>query len=201
VQKFAKAISLIFHPLIMPLVGVVFFFSKSPRYIPEPVMYVKVYAISLLTIVVPLLVFYLLKNRGIVATIYLSKVKERIVPLIIQCVLVLLILNKVTPANELIELYYFFLGILVSSMACLMLAFFKLKASIHMTAIGGVLMFFMSIGIHYQININGSLALLFVISGAIASSRWILKAHTPAELIIGFVVGFIPQLTMLNYWL
>lgn len=200
-QKFAKAISLIFHPLIMPLVGVVFFFFKSPRYIPEPVMYAKVYAISLLTIVVPLLVFYLLKNRGIVATIYLSKVKERIVPLIIQCVLVLLILNRVTPANELIELYYFFLGILVSSMACLVLAFFKLKASIHMTAIGGVLMFFMAIGIHYKININGSLALLFVISGAIASSRWILKAHTPAELIIGFVVGFIPQLTMLNYWL
>ena len=70
-----------------------------------------------------------------------------------------------------------------------------------MIAASGFFMFAIALGVHYQININGTMALMMVILGAIATSRLHLKAHTNQELIIGMAVGLFPQLTLLNYWL
>lgn len=185
----------------MPFIGVLFFLSKSPRYIPEPIIHAKLFAVGLLTIIVPILMFYLLKNRGLISSFHLPEAKERIIPLLFNIGIVLLVTQRILPANELIELYYFFIGILISTITCLILAIAKFKASIHMIAVGGTLMFFIALSIHYNININGSLAIFFVIVGAVATARLILKAHSIIELIIGFAIGLIPQLVLLNYWL
>jgi hypothetical protein len=38
-------------------------------------------------------------------------------------------------------------------------------------------------------------------NGVVASSRLEMKAHTPKELVIGFLLGVIPQLFLLHFWL
>jgi putative Mn2+ efflux pump MntP len=86
-------------------------------------------------------------------------------------------------------------------MACLMLAIFKFKASIHMISITGLFMFFINLSIHFSINIIGTLALMSIITGAIATSRLHVKAHTYKELILGVFIGVIPQLILVSYWL
>ena len=181
--------------------GVVFFFSKSPRDIPLPIIKAKLIAVFALTIALPILLFYLLKSLGQVKTIYLASVKERIVPLALNCLIILIITFRVTPYNEFSELYFFFVGILFSTLACLIMAILKFKASIHMIASAGIMMFFIGLSIHYSININGTLALFAIIIGAIATSRIHVRAHTNIELVIGFFTGLIPQLILLNYWL
>lgn len=196
-----KSVSFIFHPLIMPLLGVLFYFSKTPRFIPVGVMKAKIFSIVILTIILPILLFFLLKTINKVNTIYLKSTKERLIPLLINSIIVILILLRVLPPNEIIELYYFFLGILCSTMACFILALFKIKASIHMIAASGFFMFAIALGIHYKVNINGTIALMMLILGAIATSRLHLNAHTNQELIIGLFTGFFPQLIFLNYWL
>lgn len=196
-----KSISFVFHPLIMPLLGVLFYFSKTPRFIPEPVMKAKIFSIVILTIILPILLFFLLKTINKVDTIYLKSTKERLIPLFINCIIIVLILLRVLTSNEIVELYYFFLGILCSTLTCLILAIFKIKASIHMIAASGFFMFAIALGIHYQININGTIALMMVMLGAIATSRLHLKAHTNQELILGLFTGIFPQFILLNYWL
>lgn len=196
-----KGISLVFHPLIMPLLGVIFYFSKTPRHIPDPIIKGKVFSVVILSVILPLLLFYLLKTLNKVNSIYLKTTKERILPLILNCVIVLLILFRVFPYYEILELYYFFVGILCSTMACLILAVLKIKASIHMIAASGFFMFAIAVGIHFQININGTIALTTIILGAIATSRLHLEAHTGSELLIGVFLGLMPQLVLLNYWL
>jgi len=196
-----KSISFVFHPLIMPLLGVVFYFSRTPRFIPEPVMKAKIFSIVILTIILPILLFFLLKTVNKVDSIYLKSTKERLIPLFINCIIITLILIRVLTPNEILELYYFFLGILCSTITCLILAIFKIKASIHMIAASGFFMFAVALGIHYQININGTIALMMIILGAIATSRLHLKAHTNQELAIGLFTGIFPQLIFLNYWL
>ena len=62
-------------------------------------------------------------------------------------------------------------------------------------------MFFVAFAIHFSININGSLALFAIITGAVATSRLYLEAHTPKELLVGLLIGIIPQLIVLKYWL
>ncbi len=185
----------------MPLLGVVFYFSKTPRFIPESIMKAKMFSISILTIVLPILLFYLLRTIKKVDTFHLVTVKERIIPLFINSIIITLILVRVLPQDEIPELHFFFIGILISTITCFALALANFKASIHMIASAGFFMFAIAVAIHFKININGTLALMCIIIGAIATSRLHLKAHTPVELIAGFFVGLMPQLILLNYWM
>jgi len=196
-----KSISFIFHPIIMPVLGTVFYFSKSPRYLPNNIINAKLISLSILTILLPILIYFLLKTLGKTHSIYLKTSKERIIPLIINCVIILLVILRVLPSNQIVELYYFFIGILLSTLICLVLAILKFKASIHMIAISGVLMFAIGLSLHFGKNINGSLALITIITGAIATSRLHLKAHTAIELVFGFFIGITPQFIVFNYWL
>ncbi|MBR9914905.1 MAG: hypothetical protein GYB32_08775 [Algicola sp.] len=185
----------------MPLLGVIFYFSKTPRFIPEPLMKGKLFSIAILTIILPILLFYLLKTINKVDSFHLESVEERRLPLLINSVIIVLILIRVLPIDELPELYFFFIGILISTITCFALAVIKFKASIHMIAASGFFMFAVAVAIHFKININGTIALMCVILGAIATSRLHLKAHTPIELIVGSFVGLLPQLLLLNYWM
>ena len=185
----------------MPLIAVIFYFSKAPRYIPDPIFKAKLFSVTILTVLLPILLFSLLKTLKKVESIYLENVKQRIIPLILNCIISVLILVRVLPSTEFIELYFFFVGVLLSTLACLILAILNFKASIHMIASGGVLMFFIALSFHFSINISGSIALMCFIVGAIASSRLHLNAHTKIELVIGLFIGLIPQLILINYWL
>jgi len=198
---FLKSISILFHPIFMPLLGVAFYFSKSPRYIPAQIIQAKIISVIILTIILPILLFSVLKTLKKVNSIYLKTTRERIIPLTVNCIILLLIIRKIFPQNDILELYFFFIGILITSLSCLIISALKFKASIHMAAISGILMFFIALSIHFSININGTLALLAIIIGAVATSRLHLKAHSYLELIVGFFLGLLPQLITLNYWL
>lgn len=200
-DRFLKSISFIFHPLLMPLLGVIFYFSKSPRFIPPEVRNAKLISLVILTIILPILLYFLLKTLGKVKSIYLKTTSERIIPLALNCIVIFIVLQRILTPTQIIELYYFFVGILISTMTCLMLAIMKFKASIHMIAVSGVFMFFVALSIHFSININGTLSLMMIILGAVATSRLHLKAHTYKELIMGVFVGVIPQLILVSYWL
>lgn len=196
-----KSISVVFHPLIIPLLGVLFYFSKTPRYIPTEIMQAKLVSTCLLSIVLPLLIYALLKNLNKVNSIRLHTTQERILPFGLGCIIFYLIIKKVFTSNDITELYFFFIGILIAIFTCFILAIFKFKASIHLMAIASLFMFYLGLSLHYQININGTLALLSIITGAVATSRLHLKAHNYTELIVGFCIGFFSQLLMFNYWL
>ncbi|GAA3563972.1 hypothetical protein GCM10022395_13170 [Snuella lapsa] len=70
-----------------------------------------------------------------------------------------------------------------------------------MIAVSGLFMFFIALSIHFSININGTLALMSIITGAVATSRLHVKAHSYLELILGCFIGMFPQLILVNYWL
>jgi len=185
----------------MPLLGVLFYFSKTPRFVPDNIIYAKVFSTVILTVILPILLFFLLKTINKVETIYLKTTRERIIPLFLNCVIIALILWRVFSASDIPELYFFFVGILCSTLACFILALFDVKASIHMIAASGFFMFAVAVGIHFKININGTIALMMVILGAIATSRLHLKAHNNPELLIGMFTGLFPQLFLLKFWL
>lgn len=200
-HRILKSISVLFHPLIMPLLGVMFYFYKTPRYIDLDIINAKLISLFILTVLLPILLFFLLKTLGKVSSIYLKTTNERIIPLALNGVITVLILLRVLPQNEFIELYYFFIGILMSTIISLVLAFAKFKASLHLVSISGIFMFFVALSIHFSINIIGEIALICLLIGAIATSRLHLKAHTYKELIMGFFVGLIPQLILIPNWL
>ena len=200
-NKVLKSFSYIFHPLIMPLLGVIFYFIKTPRFVPFEIIRAKVISLLILTFILPLLLYLLLKTIGLVKSIHLQTTKERIYPLILNSIIIVIVLQRILTPSQSIELYFFFIGILISNLTCLLIAIMRFKASIHMIAISGLFMFFIALSIHFSININITLALIAIIMGAVATSRLHLKAHTHIELLMGIFIGFVPQLVLITYWL
>jgi len=196
-----KSFSFIFHPIFMPLLGLGLYFWKSPKYFSPEVIRLKFFSIFILTIALPFLFYSILKTLGKAQSIFLKSSKERIIPLIINAMIILIIIKKILPSHQIIELYYFFVGALISNLSCLILAILRYKASIHMIAISGVLSFLIALALHFRLNIIENLAILSIITGAVGSSRLILNAHTGKEIFIGTLIGLMPQLTLLGYWL
>lgn len=191
----------IFHPLFMPLLGVIAYFLITPKFTEPDFVQAKLYAIIIITLFIPIVVFFLLKNLGLVQSVHLVEVKERKYPLMIQCILLLLILRMVFKPYDDPELYYFFLGILFTTLTALFLVFFKFKISLHQMAIAGVTVFFIGLSLHFQVNMLTGIAAFFIINGLVASSRLESDSHTYPELIGGFFIGAIPQLMMFPFWL
>jgi len=53
----------------------------------------------------------------------------------------------------------------------------------------------------YELHNSSTIALLFFITGIIASSRLAMKAHSLKELAIGYAVGMFPQIILWGFWL
>ncbi len=200
-NTFLRIGAYLFHPLLMPLLGTLLYFVITPRYVDPDLLCANLMAVCIITLLIPLVTFFLLKNLKVVSSIHLEGVGERKIPLMIQCILLLLIIKLVFNPYDSREMYYFFVGALFSSLAALLMVFFKLKVSLHQMAIAGVTMFLIALSVHFKVNLLIWIILLFIANGWVASSRLHTESHSVAELIIGFFVGLIPQLLVLNYWL
>jgi hypothetical protein len=99
------------------------------------------------------------------------------------------------------ELYYFFVGILISTLAALILVMLKFKVSLHQMGLAGVTMFLIALSIHFKVNLLIGIGVFFFFNGWIASSRLHTNSHNYIELIIGFFLGVLPQIIVLNFWL
>lgn len=200
-KLFLKAASYIFHPLLMPILGAVLYYIVTPKYIDPQLVRVEIFAIVIITILIPIVIFFLLKNLRVVETIYLKEVRERKFPLMIQCILLLLIIKMVFDPYEDPELYYFFVGILFSTFSALVMVLFKLKVSLHQMGVAGILMFLVGLSAHFKINLLITISFSLFVNGWVASSRLNNDSHTYPELGVGLFLGALPQLILFNLWL
>lgn len=198
---FLRIAAYIFHPLFIPLLGALVYYKITPRYVEPEIVTAKLTAIVIITLLIPIITFFLLKNLGIIKSIHLPKVKERKYPLMIQSLLLLLILKTVYSPYDSIEMYYFFIGVLFSSLTALILVFFKFKVSLHQMGISGITMFIIALSLHFQVNLILGIAFFLFCNGWVASSRLHTKSHSLTEIIAGFFVGFLPQLILVKFWL
>jgi len=198
---FLTAVSYIFHPLFVPIGGTLLYFVVTPKYSPLELQSGNILPIFILTVIIPIISFLILKNLGLIHSIFVENIKERKYPLYISIVLLLMVFFKVIPNSYTIELFYYFLGLISASFACLILLFANFKTSMHMMGMGSLLMFLVALSIHFEINITLAVSALTLLTGLVASSRLYLKAHTKIELLIGLLVGVVSQLLTLKFWL
>jgi hypothetical protein len=197
---FLRIISYVFHPLFIPIGGTLAYFAVAP-YSSLEQQSGNILPIFILTVIIPIIFFLILKNLKLITTIFAPSIQERKYPLFISIGLYLMILYKVIPQNYISELYFFFVGLLTASIAILLLLFLKFKASIHLLGMGSLLFFFIGLSIHFEINITLAIGTITLLSGLVATSRLYLKAHTIPELLIGFIIGACSQLFLFKFWL
>lgn len=200
-KKILPVFSYIFHPIFIPLLGTVFYILYNDGYYPKEQYYLLLFQVIIITFFLPLSFFYLLRTFGKVDTIMLSDASQRKIPLLLQIALTFILINKSVTFDRFPELYFFFLGGIGSTTIAFILIFAKIKASIHMIALSALSFFVMGISIHKELNILFTIATLFLITGIVASSRLVMKAHTIKELAIGYISGMLPQIAFWLFWL
>lgn len=128
-------------------------------------------------------------------------ISERKIPMVIQCFLIIALVRNGITLERYPELHFFLLGGLVSTLIALLMLFANIKASIHMMGISALTLFVFGLSLHFKTPYTFSIAFLVATNGFVASSRLEMKAHTIKELIIGLLLGFIPQMLLLYLWL
>ena len=200
-KDFFHIISYALHPLFIPIVGTIGYFLITPKYTPLELQSALILPIFILTVIIPIVTFFILKNIGLVNSIFLETATERKYPLYIYISILLLILYQVIPNNYVSELYFYFTGLLGAAMACLLLLFFNFKISLHMVGVSGLLMYLINLSIHFEINLILAISAFILLTGSVATARLYLKAHTKIELIMGLFVGLLSQLLTVRFWL
>ncbi|MCT8339588.1 hypothetical protein MG296_05950 [Flavobacteriaceae bacterium TK19130] len=200
-SQFLRIGAYILHPLLMPIIGTLLYYVVTPRFIEPELEKSKVFVVVILTLLIPLVLFFLLRNLRIISSMHLENVKERRMPLLLQGILTWVILKTVFDPYDSPELYYFFLGILFSALTALLLVLFRVKVSLHQMGVAGVTMFLIVLSIHFKVNTLAWISIFFFFNGWVASSRLHTKSHSNIELVLGFFIGLLPQLILVNFWL
>ncbi|WP_339706545.1 hypothetical protein [uncultured Kriegella sp.] len=200
-RLFAKLISYLSHPLFIPIAGTICYFIVTPKYTPREVQTGTILPIFILTVIIPIISYFILRNVGMVSSIFMPNLKERKYPLYIHIVLLLMIVYKVIPNYDVQELHYYFLGLIIASMSTLILLLFNIKSSMHLLGLGSLLTFLLTLSIHFSINLTLAISLITLLTGLVSSARLYLQAHTKAELFIGFSIGMLSQLLLIQFWL
>jgi hypothetical protein len=200
-KKILPFFSYLFHPIFIPVYAALLYFFLNDLLFTNPETYFAIFQIVIITILLPILFFFLLRISGQVDSIMISEISQRKIPLVIQCFLSVLLVRKSVTLDHFPEFHFFFLGGLLSTILALVLLFLKTKASLHMIAMSALALFVIGLSIHTQTRNINIIAFLVLMNGFVASSRLEMKAHTPKELVIGFLLGIIPQLLLLRFWL
>ncbi|MUH38114.1 hypothetical protein D9O36_19865 [Zobellia amurskyensis] len=200
-KVFLKVISYIFHPLFIPIAGTLAYFLITPKYSPLAIQSANVLPIFILTVIIPIIVYFILRNLGLAQTVFMSSLKERRYPLYIHIILLLFVVYKVIPNTNIVELYFYFIGLIISALTTLLLLFMKFKVSMHLMGMGSFVMFLIALSIHFEVNITIGLSIFTLLTGLVGTSRLYLKSHTPVEVVLGFLIGFLSQLLTIRFWL
>lgn len=191
-KSIAHVISTVFQPLLMPTYGVMLLFV----YTYFGVMYTNQFwliitPIFLFSFLIPAILIFMLFRLGVISDLSLKKRKQRFFPYLITLV-----------SNTAMMIFYYrmqmpkwFLMMIAASIAIMIIAILITlvwKISAHMFGIGGLIGGAMSVS--YFVERSNPFYMfmgLFILAGFIGTSRLILKRHTLAQVVAGFLLGFI----------
>lgn len=200
-KKILPFFSYFFHPIFIPLLGAIFYVLLGSHYFTPLHYFILFLQIIIITILLPISFFYLLKTFGKVETVMLSDISQRKIPLLLQIMLFAILIEKSITFERFPSLYFFFVGGIFSSVFAFILLYLKTKASIHMIGMSSLTVFIIALSIHNEINTINLVAFFVSMNGLVASSRLVMNAHSNKELLIGFLCGAVPQIVLLYFWL
>jgi len=200
-KLFLKVITYIFHPLFIPIAGTLAYFIITPRFTPTEFQSGNILPIFILTVIIPIISFLILKNVGVIDAVLKPDISERKYLLYIAISLLLMVVYKVIPNNYAAELHFYFIGLIGATFGTLVLLFFNFKSSVHLMGMGSLFMYLVCLSVHFEINITIGLSLIILATGLVASSRLYLQSHGRAALLIGFLLGAAAQLLTVKFWL
>lgn len=190
-KKIHQLISIVFQPLLMPTFGVlILMFSNLSFYYPQQWKWFALGGTFIFTTLIPLVPMLIMYGRGRIQDLFISKREDRTLPYMFA--LISYIFWNFFLWNVLKLPFFVVMMGAASTLSIIVIMFINLKwkISAHMAGIGGLAGAVFSYCAVMGVNPTWLLISLFIVSGLVALSRLELKAHTPGQIIAGYLVGF-----------
>ncbi len=186
----AKIISAVFHPLLIPLYGIIAIFSAPTLfgYLPFAVKRIIFTVICVNNVIVPLSLLPYYKYRGLISSWVIEDRKERIIPMLASSffysVTVYIILKFHVP----VFIKSYVIAVAFLSITVTVINFWW-KISLHAMGAGAIILLIIVISVKMQTPLTGLLVASIISGGLIMSSRLWLNTHSSFEVWAGFVLG------------
>ena len=190
-EKFAKIISTIFHPILIPSLGFLLMFysgfyetmltAEAKRFI--------LLVIFFSTATLPMLAIAVLAFNP-KFDFSMTKSQDSIIPLLLTSVFYYIGFVLLGRINFL-PIFKLFMIASVLVIIALLLVSFKWKISIHMAAMGAVTATFFALSFRAGANPMSAIIVLVLASGLTGTARLVLNKNTLLQIAAGFVLGFL----------
>jgi len=191
-NSFAKIISVIFHPLFVPTLGLFLLFTIGDRvtYVPLPIKRIVYIAVFVSSCLLPLSVTPLLFILKKIRSMRMETRQERLWPMFITGLFFITgyYLLSLIPAIPGLILNYIEATIITIFIALGITYFWKI--SIHMIGMGGLTGGLLAFAAIYGIDIHLLFSALVIVAGLLGSARAWLNAHTLPQIYSGYLLGF-----------
>lgn len=192
----AELVSIVLHPLFIPVYILLFTLWLSPLTIAlDPVLKTRIsLSFGLMYILFPLVTVLLAKGLGFVDSIRLKSQKDRIIPYVgcgIYYFWMWYVLHK--QGSFPVPLAAFALGVFLASSGGLILNAW-LKISMHALAAGTGLTFLFVLALASPFAWGFYLSVGLLLTGLICTARLLSGDHTPAEVYSGLFIGALSML-------
>lgn len=213
-DRFALAVSGIFHPLLIPIYMLTILVLVNPFLFGRNDIGLIFITVAINTLILPLVAVAIMRGLDMVSSLMLEDRMERIGPYLVVLILYMWMYFNFNGRGTVPTAYTAFtLGIVIALSVSFFINVFS-KISAHAVGMGGLvgmvlttMLFFDSQGMKlvlgswgtYRISLSFLLLFIIIMAGLVGSSRLKLKAHIPVEIYGGYLVGFISQLVALKY--
>jgi len=191
-KTFYKAITLIFQPLLMPTFGMIilmnmtFFVGLPPLW-----RWISIIGTFIFTAVLPAIPILVMLRKGEINDLFISKKEERTMPYLFSF-LAYVFWSMFMWRTLQFPMFIVAMGIgSAISIITITVINLKWKISAHLGGVGGLTGAVFGVCYRMAINPLMFLTIILAISALVALARMELKAHTPAQVLAGFVVGFL----------
>jgi hypothetical protein len=191
-DKLAKIISVIFHPLFMPVYGMVIIFSAPTlfEYLPFAVKRILLFIVLINNVLLPLSLLPFFRYRNIISSWTINNRRERIIPLLITTILYsttsFIIFRFPVPGF----LKSFFLAAAFLSLMVTVINF-RWNISLHSVGAGALIAIVLLLSFKMYSPLMWYLISVIIAGGLILSSRLRLNYHNPQQVWFGFITGFL----------
>ena len=188
----ARLVSTVLHPLVMPLVTLIllFYFDLHLRTMPGVFLYLGL--VVLVNTLAPAISLYVLYKRGVLSDLELEQRGERTLPfVIVLAYFVLTYILLITGDTMYIPPVYLstWMG-LMASIAIALVITKRFKISMHMLGQGGTLGTVMAVQTLRFEPPFGLNAVLILLAGAVGWARIRMGLHRHIEVYTGYMLGF-----------
>jgi hypothetical protein len=199
---FFKIITYVFHPILLPTFGTLLYLWANPSIVGKEVdegtfihPSLVVITIFINTFIMPAMAILMMKALGFIKSVDMEDRQDRIIPFIATMTFYIWAYLVVKNYFDFMLPIYsiFILGTVVSVMLSFFINLF-LKLSIHMVGMAGLMAGTLLMMMNSEKSLIGVFLVIIVLTGLVASARLYLKAHTPKEVFIGFLIGISGQM-------